>query len=262
MPIFICTEELNDEQEKEQRDSYQKCIREMERLEKEFFECAKKKKELEQEISSDKVNGVLKADMAENIKTLQYKQNMMKKEYGNLEEKVFDFSMGIERERFAELNDSEKELFGILLCEIKQEDMAKMREDRWEEFPISIRKRIVELLKELRDEEQWQPVGASAKKGTWMGQGMELKEGVIEYKMLHPREYRLYKVTEMMLDDMLTQEKKDSVLEMIDRTILKAYKTLSKAINDVLNDKNENEDIRNNIERLKEKYIEDAQKKN
>ena len=235
-PIFNRIEELNDVQEKHRQDSYQKCIREMEQLERQFCEYAKKKKELEQKISLNKTEGVEKKDTLEDIETLKYKQNRMKVEYDNLEEKAFDFSMGMERNRFVELNDLEKELFGILLNEIRQADLWKMRYNKWEEFPLDMRNRIVELLDRLCDEEQWKAVGT----------GMELNIELIKYKLLYPREYRLIKVAEMLVSDVILQEMKDNVLEKMDKSIFSAYKQLLKV------------DVMDNIERLAEEGFEDA----
>lgn len=245
MPISNRLEELTDEQEKERLDNYQKCIKRMEKLEKQFYECAKKKKKLEQENSRGKIKGVLKADNEEDIKTLEHRQDRMKVKYGKLEEKALFLSMGIERERFVKLNDLEKELFGILLNKIRQADLWKMRHNKWEEFPLDMRNRIVELLDELCDEEQWRPVGT----------GMELNTGLIEYKLLYPREYRLIKVAEMLMGDVIPQEMKDNVLEKMDKSVFSAYKKLSKAISDILNDENENEAAIGDIERQMEEGI-------
>lgn len=120
-----------------------------------------------------------------------------------------------------------------------------MRHNKWEEFPLDMRNRIVELLDELCGEEQWRPVGT----------GMELNIGLIEYKLLYPREYRLIKVAEMLISDVIPQEMKDNVLEKIDKSIFSAYEKLSKAISNILNDENENEAVIGDIERQMEEGI-------
>lgn len=45
-----------------------------------------------------------------------------------------------------------------------------------------------------------------------MGKGLNI--GLIEYKLLQPREYRLFGVAEMMNSDLIPQETKDNVLEI------------------------------------------------
>lgn len=222
IPIFIRSEEFNDEQEKEQQDKTQKYEKKMEKLERKFCKCREKIKKLEWEISSGKEKGVLETDKKEDIRTLKHKQNEYRKEYNSLMEKAYYF-IGSEKERFAELNNLEKELFGILMREIQQKDLEKIRYNKWEEFPLDVRERIVELLSGLCDKEQWRPVGF----------GKELHMWLIEYRLLHPREYRLIKVTEMMMSDEILQETKENVLEMMDKNILSAYKTLSKAISNI-----------------------------
>ena len=96
--------------------------------------------------------------------------------------------------------------------------------------------RIVELLDRLCVEEQWKPVGT----------GMELNIEVIKYKLLYPREYRLFKVAEMLMSDVIPQEMKDNVLEKMDKSIFSAYKQLSKV------------DVMDNIGRSVEEDLEDA----
>ena len=60
------------------------------------------------------------------------------------------------------------------------------------------------------------------------------------------REYRLFKVAEMLMSDVIPQEMKDNVLEKMDKSIFSAYKQLSKV------------DVMDNIGRSVEEDLEDA----
>lgn len=183
------------------------------------------------------------------LKDIEDKIKTAKQKYDTLCGKARDLFQGFSSERFAELNASEKELFGILLREIKQKDLEKIRNNRWEVFNLGMRKKIIELLDELCNQKQWAPVG--------MGMGMELNMNIIEYKLLYPKQYRLFRVTEMIMDDEILQKIKDDILEMIDDKILRAYKMLSKERNDV----ESNDEFDLELQKMNEQIEETLKKK-
>ena len=237
VPISSRQEELDAEKEEKFHDTLEKYLTRIEKIESQQCEYKEKMKKLKQEIELAKKEGALTAEKEKNFKELQGLLDKLNHQHDDLEGKYFNAAMGIEeKERFAELNDLEKELFGILLNEIRQADLWKMRHNKWEEFPLDMRNRIVELLDRLCDEEQWKAVGT----------GMELNIELIKYKLLYPREYRLIKVAEMLVSDVILQEMKDNVLEKMDKSIFSAYKQLLKV------------DVMDNIERLAEEGFEDA----